>query len=59
MSNSLLGYFYEELSFKREKEELDEENKYRNRYMYFFVLLFILLLICSFFKKNSILMKIR
>ncbi len=49
MSNSLLGYFYEELSFKREKEELDEENKYRNRYMYFFVLLFILLLICSFF----------
>ena len=49
MFEGLLGYFYEELSFKREKEELDEENKYRDRYMYFFVILFIILLICSFF----------
>lgn len=49
MFEGLLGYFYEELSFKREKEELDEGNKYRNRYMYFFVILFIILLICSFF----------
>ena len=49
MVDNLLDYFYEELSFKREKEELDEENKYRNRYMYFFVILFIILLICSFF----------
>ena len=28
---------------------LEEENKYRDRYMYFFVILFIILLICSFF----------
>ena len=48
MFEDLFRYFHEELAFKNQKKELDEENKDRNRYMYFFVILFILLLVCSF-----------
>ena len=48
MFKDLFSYFREEISFKDEKKELDEENKIRNRYMYFFEILFIILLVCSF-----------
>mgnify|MGYP001265245003 CR=1 FL=1 len=48
MFKDLFSYFREEISFKDEKKELDEENKIRNRYMYFFAILFIILLVCSF-----------
>ena len=49
MFDNLFSYFHEELSFKKEKDKLDEYNYYRNRYMAFFVVLFIILLLCSFF----------
>ena len=48
MFKDLFSYFHEELSFKNEKMELDQENKTRNRYMYFLTILFLLLLVCSF-----------
>ena len=35
MFKDLFSYFREEISFKDEKKELDEENKIRNRYLDF------------------------
>ena len=49
MFNHLFVYFHEELAFQKEKKELDENNKQRNRFMYSLVILFLFLLICSFF----------
>ena len=49
MLEHLFDYFQEEIKVREEKEELDEGNKDRNRFMYFFAIVFVLLLLCSFF----------
>ena len=49
MLDHLFNYFQEEIILREQREELDEENKHRDRFMYFLSIVFILLLICSFF----------